>query len=97
MNIRVPVGDFKIDDDEKKAIFDVLNGGRISEWKRVKEFEKKFAEYIGTKYCLAVSSGTSALIIGLLALLYDERFPKAKKGCNFNKILRLLLIWIYSL
>ena len=82
MNIRVPVGDFKIDYDERNAIYDVLNGGRISEWKKVNEFEKKFAEYIGTKYCLAVSSGTSALIIGLLALLYDERFPKAKKGAK---------------
>jgi len=79
---RVFVGDFRIDEDEKKAILEVIEGGRISEWKKVKEFERLFAEYIGTKYCLAVSSGTSALIVGLLALLYDERFPKAKKGAK---------------
>lgn len=82
MNIRIPVGDFRIDDDEKNAVYDVLNDGRISEWKKVKQFEKKFSEYIGTKYCLAVSSGTSALIVALLALLIDERFPKAKKGAK---------------
>ena len=82
MTVRVPVGDFRIEVDEKKAIEDVINGGRISEWKKVKEFEKKFSDYIGTKYCLAVSSGTSALVIGLLALLYDDRFPKAKKGAK---------------
>ena len=79
---RVSVGDFRIDKDERKAILEVIDGGRISEWKKVREFERLFAEYIGTKYCLAVSSGTSALLVGLLALLYDERFPKVKKGAK---------------
>ena len=79
---RVSVGDFRIDADEKKAILEVIEGGRISEWKKVKEFEKLFAEYIGTKYCLAVNSGTSALLVGLLALKYDERFPKAREGAK---------------
>lgn len=79
---RISVGDFRIDEIEKKAIMDVIEGGRISEWKKVKEFEKLFAAYVGTKYCIAVSSGTAALIIGLLALSYDNRFPKAKKGAK---------------
>lgn len=79
---RVLVGDFKINKDEKKAIMEVIKGGRISEWKKVREFERLFAEYIGTKYCIAVSSGTAALLVGLMALLYDNRFPKAKKGAK---------------
>lgn len=79
---RVSVGDFRIGTGEKNAILDVIEGGRISEWKKVKEFERIFAEYIGTRYCIAVNSGTSALIVGLLALLYDGRFPKAKKGAK---------------
>lgn len=79
---KVPVGDFRIDADEKKAILEVIDGGRISEWKKVKEFEKVFAEYIGTKYCVAVNSGTAALITGLLALLFDERYSKAKRGAK---------------
>jgi len=77
---RVLVGDFKIYKDEKAAIIEVMEGGRISEWRKVLEFEKLFANYVGTKYCLAVSSGTAAILVGLLALLYDERFPKVKKG-----------------
>ena len=79
---RIFVGDFRLEKDEKKAIYEVVEGGRISEWRKVKEFEKAFSRYIGTKYCVAVSSGTSALIVGLLALLYDKRFPKAKKGAK---------------
>jgi len=78
----VPVGDFKLLEDEKAAIIEVLEKGRISEWKKVREFERSFADYIGTKYCLAVSSGTSALLLGLLALKYDERFPKVRNGAK---------------
>lgn len=70
MNTRIPVGDFRIGDVEKKAIMAVLDLGRISEGKCVREFEKNFAKFIGTKYAIALNSGTSALIAGLTALTY---------------------------
>ena len=35
---------------------------------KVAEFEKRFAEYCGVDYALAVSSGTAALKVGLAAL-----------------------------
>jgi len=78
----MPVGDFKLGDEEKAAIIEVLEKGRITEWKKVKEFERIFAEYIGTKHCLVVNSGTSALLVGLLALKYDKRFPKFRDGAK---------------
>jgi|TARA_B110001452_G_scaffold255998_1_gene248944 dTDP-3-amino-2,3,6-trideoxy-4-keto-D-glucose/dTDP-3-amino-3,4,6-trideoxy-alpha-D-glucose/dTDP-2,6-dideoxy-D-kanosamine transaminase len=34
----------------------------------VKEFEKKFAKYIGSKYCISTNNGTDALILCLKAL-----------------------------
>ena len=34
----------------------------------VKEFEESFARYIGTKYAVAVNSGTAALYLSLLSL-----------------------------
>ncbi len=77
---RISVGDFQINEEEKATINEVLDAGRISEWKKVKEFEKLFADYIGTKHCITVNSGTSALIIGLSALINDPRFPKIRKG-----------------
>ncbi len=79
---RILVGDFRLQSKEKMALNEVIAGGRISEWHKVKEFQTAFARYVGTKYCVAVSSGTAALITGLLALLYDNRFPKAKKGAK---------------
>lgn len=67
---KIHVGDFKIGDDEKKAINEILTSGRISEGKQVREFESRFSSFIGTTYSTALSSGTSALICGLTALKF---------------------------
>jgi CDP-6-deoxy-D-xylo-4-hexulose-3-dehydrase len=77
----VRVGDFQIGREEKKAINNVLNSGRISEGKKVREFEKKIATYVGTKYAKALNSGTSALIAGLTALIYHPDLS-IKQGTN---------------
>lgn len=66
--MRISVGEFHIGDKEKKALIDVIDSGRISEGRKTFEFEKAWANYIGTKFSVAVNSGTSALIAGLSAL-----------------------------
>jgi len=78
---RVSVGDFKIGVSEKDAIRSVLEDGRISEGRKVREFEKKFADFIGIKSSILLNSGTSALIAGLSALTYAKNLnikPKQK-------------------
>ena len=47
---RIQVGDFQIDEEGRKAINEVLDSGRISEGAKVREFERRWAEYIGTGY-----------------------------------------------
>jgi len=42
-----------------------LKTGVLTDGKHVKDFERKFAEYVGVKHALAVNSGTSALEIVL--------------------------------
>lgn len=69
----------EIGEKEKKAINQVLDSGRISEGKRTYEFEKKWSEFIGTKYCVATSSGTGALITGLTAFKYLHSLEKRPK------------------
>lgn len=56
-----------VGDEEKKAVLNVLDSGILAQGKRVKEFEEKFAEYIGVKHAVATSSGTTALHLALLA------------------------------
>jgi len=91
---RISVGDIQISVQERAAINEVLDAGRISEWKKVSEFEKLFADYINTKHCVAVNSGTSALIVGLSALIYDSRFPKIKEG---SKVITTPLTYVATI
>ena len=64
----VKIGDFKIDEEDKKAVLEVLDSGKMTEGPKTMEFEVKWAKTIGTNYAVAVNSGTSALISCLLAL-----------------------------
>ena len=79
---KISVGDFILTDEDKQLILEICNSNRISEGKYVNLFEKEFANIIGTKHCTLVNSGTSALIVALTALLYDDRYPKIKKGAK---------------
>jgi len=58
--------------DEKaiKSVEDVLRSGKVNYWtgKRGMEFEKKFAEWQGSKYAVSVATGTAALHVSLAAL-----------------------------
>jgi len=50
------------------AIMRVLLSGRYILGNEVKAFEKEFAEYIGTKFCVGVSCGTDAITLALKAV-----------------------------
>jgi len=54
--------------EEIDAVAEVLRSGNYVSGKKVEEFEKAFAEYIGTDYAVAVNSGTAALHLSLLSL-----------------------------
>jgi len=58
--------------DEKaiKAVEEVLRSGKVNYWTgpRGMEFEKKFAEWQGSKYAVSVATGTAALHVGLTAM-----------------------------
>ena len=58
--------------DEKAiaAVTEVLKSGKVNYWtgKRGMEFEKKFAEWQGSKYAISVATGTAALHVALSAL-----------------------------
>lgn len=58
--------------DEKaiKAVEEVLRSGKVNYWTGPKgmQFEKKFAEWQGSKYAISVATGTAALHVGLTAL-----------------------------
>jgi perosamine synthetase len=57
----------QIDDESQQAVLDVLKSGQLAQGSKVEEFEKAFADYIGTNYAIAVNSGTAALHVALMA------------------------------
>ncbi len=60
---------------DAKVVADVVRSGYVSQGKKVASFEQKLARYQKVKHAVAVSSGTSALHLSLLAL-------GVKKGDN---------------
>ena len=50
-----------------QAVVDVLRSGNLVQGKVVGDFEAAFASYIGSRYAVATSSGTTALQLALLA------------------------------
>lgn len=55
------------DEQTKQELIDVLDSGWVSFGPKVKEFEEKFAEYVGAKYAIATNSATSALDVCIKA------------------------------
>lgn len=60
-----------IDDDEINAVEEIMRSGVLAHGKTVEEFEEAFAAYIGTRYAIAVSSGTAALHLALLGYGFE--------------------------
>ena len=73
MKWKIPLYKIFTDRDDNKAVNKVLQRGM--DWAighEIAEFEKKIANYIGTKYCVAFNSGTSAGHAALLAIGIDS-------------------------
>ncbi|MEO8737783.1 MAG: DegT/DnrJ/EryC1/StrS family aminotransferase [Edaphobacter sp.] len=64
----IPVARPYIGTEEEQAVIDVLRSGWVTQGLRVAEFEARFSRYIGCEHAVAVSSCTTALHLGLLAL-----------------------------
>ena len=52
-------------EQEIEAVAEVLRSGWLTTGPRTKEFERRFAEYIGARHALALSSATAAMHIAL--------------------------------
>jgi len=66
---KVPIGGGFYGKEEVKEVIKCYLHGSLSIQKPVMEFERKFSEYIGTDYGVAVNSGTSANILALNSLM----------------------------
>jgi dTDP-4-amino-4,6-dideoxygalactose transaminase len=63
----IPIARPMIGEAEVNAVIDVLRSGNLVQGEVVARFERRFASMIGVRHAVAVSSGTAALHIALLA------------------------------
>lgn len=72
MAIKIPLSRPDITKKERDAVLGVLRTPFLSLGPKLAEFEEKFAQYIGIKHAIAVSSGTAGLHLALLSLDISE-------------------------
>lgn len=66
--ISLPYGKPSLDEDDIAAVVAVLRSDWLTTGPKVAEFERAFADYVGTQEAIAVSSGTAALHCAMAAL-----------------------------
>ena len=64
----IPYGRQHITESDISAVVEVLKSPFLTQGPKIKEFEEKFAHYIGANYAVAAANGTAALHLSCLAL-----------------------------
>ena len=64
----IPIAQPVIGPEEEAAVLEVLRSGHLSLGPKVPEFERRFAEFVGSECASAVSSGTTALHLAYRAV-----------------------------
>jgi UDP-4-amino-4,6-dideoxy-N-acetyl-beta-L-altrosamine transaminase len=65
---KIPYGRQNIDQNDIDAVVSTLKSDYLTQGPKVREFESKFAEYVGANYAVAVNNATSGLHLSVLAL-----------------------------
>lgn len=66
--LKYQLSDIDYDEREVEAVAEVIRGKWLSLGPKTAEFEQRFAEFLGAKHAVAVSSCTAALHLAMLAL-----------------------------
>lgn len=67
IEMKIPIAAPQLGREEEDAVLGVLHSGVFVQGPRVEEFEAKFAAFVGSNYGVAVTNGTVALYLALLA------------------------------
>ena len=74
-----PLASSTWDNKEICAINEVIKSGFFTMGAKVADFERDFARFVGSKYAVMTSSGSTANLIAIAALFYTKN-PLLKKG-----------------
>lgn len=69
----IPYGRQNITQQDIDAVVEVLRSDTLTQGPKIREFEEKFASYVGARHAVAVANGTAALHLAALALHVNEK------------------------
>jgi CDP-4-dehydro-6-deoxyglucose reductase, E1 len=75
-----PLASSTWDEAELAAIQNVVASGQFTMGSSVREFERRFAEYVGSRHCVMVNSGSSANLLMMAAMRYRKAGPALRPG-----------------
>lgn len=77
MSFKFPLATATWGQEEQDAMQRVIASGMFTMGANVQAFERDFAKYVGSKHCVMVNSGSSAILLMVAALIYTKN-PKLK-------------------
>lgn len=81
MSFKFPLATASWGSEETEAMQRVIASGMFTMGTNVQAFERDFAQYIGSRYCVMVNSGSSANLLMVAALFYAQNpLLKLKRG-----------------
>jgi dTDP-4-amino-4,6-dideoxygalactose transaminase len=69
----IPYGRQTITEGDIEAVVSILRSDFLTQGPSIAAFEEKFANYIGSKYAVALANGTAALHLCAMALNVNEK------------------------
>src|SRR5437879_12194175 len=91
MTLRIPRARPEITDEDREAVIEVLRTPYLSMGPKVPEFEQAICDYTGSKYAVAVNSGTSALHIAVRAMGLEPGAEVILPSFTFSALLNVIL------
>jgi len=91
MSLRIPLAKPEITVADQTAVMAVLRTPHLSMGPKLREFEQAICDYTGSKYAIAVNSGTSALQLALRALNVERGAEVVLPSFTFSALLNVIL------
>jgi len=81
MSYKYPLSTSTWEKEEYDALQNVIESNNFTMGEKVKQYEKNFANFIGSSYSIMVNSGSSANLLMIAALFYTKKNElKLKRG-----------------
>ena len=90
MTLRIPLAQPEITDTDRRAVMEVLRTPQLSMGPKVSEFERAICTYTGSKFAVAVNSGTSALHTAVRGLGLERGTEVILPSFTFSALLNVI-------